>query len=451
MNVQAPDMTSSSLRERAAGLLERTRQRTLELIEPLSEQALNEVHDPLMSPIVWDLGHIANFEDLWLVQRTSGMKPFVELGDVYDPFTTPRRDRGRLPYLRSEDGLAYLNAVRERTLTALQEADLSDESDRLLAGGFVYDLVARHEQQHSETILQTLQIMRDGYQPQHSRELPAEGEAHTGMVLVDAGPVEIGAHPDWFAYDNERPPETREVASFLIDVEPVTNGQVLEFIEHGGYERQEWWSEQGWQWRERERILLPRYWTREDGGFWVRSFGQLERVDPRKPACHVSWYEADAFARYAGKRLPTEAEWEKAASWTPEGDKRRYPWGDDEPSAERTNLDQLGFGTAPAGAYPNGASAIGARQLIGDVWEWTASGFEAYPGFDAFPYSEYSAPFFGGPFKVLRGGSWATQPEAVTTTFRNWDFPERRQIFAGFRCAQDAEPQRAKPQGLRRP
>jgi iron(II)-dependent oxidoreductase len=172
----------------------------------------------------------------------------------------------------------------------------------------------------------------------------------------------------------------------------------------------------------------------------VRWFDSLEPLDSSKPVCCVSWFEADAYARYAGKRLPREAEWEKAASWTPSGEKRPYPWGEEPPSRSKANLDQLSFSTAPAGAYPEGTSAYGAEQMLGDVWEWTASGFDAYPGFEAFPYSEYSEPFFCGLFKTLRGGSWATQPEAVTTTFRNWDYPDRRQIFAGFRCARDAEP-----------
>jgi iron(II)-dependent oxidoreductase len=439
MRVKAPDTTAGSPKERAAELLERTRQRTLELIEPLSEQALNEVHDPLMSPIIWDIGHIATFEDLWLVQHAAHQPPLQEeLGTVYDPFTAPRRERGQLPYLRSEECLAYLNAVRERSLEALERADLSDESDRLLHGGFVYELVARHEQQHSETILQTLQIMSDAYHPKHSTRLPESGSADSGMVLIEAGPVEIGAGSDGFAYDNERPAHERDIASFLIDVHPVTNGQMLEFIEDGGYDRHEFWSEQGWQWREREGVSLPRYWALEEGGVTVRSFGTFQQIDPRRPVCHVSWYEADAFARYARKRLPSEDEWEKAAA-AAGGSKRRYPWGDDAPTPRCANLDQRGFGTAPTGTYPDGASAFGVEQLVGDVWEWTASGFHAYEGFEPFPYPEYSEPFFRGPFKVLRGGSWATQPEAISNTFRNWDYPERRQIFAGFRCARDAE------------
>jgi iron(II)-dependent oxidoreductase len=443
MSAGSPEITAGTLHDRVIGLLERTRQRTLDLVEPLSEDALNAVHDPLMSPIVWDLGHIANFEEQWIVQRAGGRKPLrEELGSVYDPFTAPRHERGRLPYLPSEQCFGYMDAVRERTLACIDEAQIFEESDPLLAGGFVFGLVARHEQQHSETVLQTLQIMStETYAPARRNELPSAVRTPAEMVLVEGGPFSMGAEQDWFAYDNERPSHMREVRPFWIDALPVTNEQMAEFIEDGGYERREWWSDEGWEWREGKRCTLPLYWQRDPDGYRVRSFERCERLDARRPVCHVSWYEADAYARYAGKRLPTEAEWEKAASWDPDGGtKRRYPWGDEWPSASRANLDQLAFGTAEAGAYPEHASTYGAQQMLGDVWEWTSSGFDSYGGFRAFPYSEYSEPFFGGPFKVLKGGSWATQPHAVTTAFRNWDYPERRQIFAGFRCARDAGP-----------
>jgi iron(II)-dependent oxidoreductase len=435
------DLPSASLEERIADSLERTRRRTLALVEGLSDEVLNAVHDPLMSPIIWDLGHIANFEELWLVRRVGGEHALrEELGSVYDAFTAPRRERGKLEYLRSEECFAYMDAVRRRALDCLAAADLSNGDDRLLANGFVYELIIRHEQQHTETILQTLQIIESGAcTPSPRIDLPRPDERPEGMVLVSGGAFELGAADDWFAYDNERPRHERELAPFCIDVVPVTNGEFSEFIHAGGYERPDWWSHEGWKWRERECIELPRYWQRDGDGFAVRSFSRMRPIDERHPVCHVSWYEADAFARSRGKRLPTEEEWERAASRDPSSrSKLRYPWGD---AYERrlANLDQLAFGTAAVGAYPDGASPCGAHQMMGDVWEWTASGFDRYDGFEAFPYREYSEAFFGGPFKVLRGGSWATQPHAVTTAFRNWDYPERRQIFAGFRCARDED------------
>jgi gamma-glutamyl hercynylcysteine S-oxide synthase len=424
-----PTATESLPTSRAvtAERLERTRARTLALVEGLSEDALNRVHDPLMSPIVWDLGHIATFEDLWLAQNAFGVAPLREgLGRVYDPFTAVRSERGRLPYLRSDDCLEYMRAVRARTLALLEDADLSPDAGPLLAGGFSSELVLRHEQQHAETILQTMQISGEACRPRRVYAVPSAPPRRPGeMLLVPGGTFELGAEAalgaNGFAYDNERPRHERGVAAFLIDATPVTNGDYIVFVEETGAE-------------------LPRYWSRDGDRFAARSFADIEPVDPALPVCHVSWREADAYARWAGKRLPTEAEWEKAASWDAAAKvKGAYPWGDSPPTRERANLGQLAFGAAPAGAYAEGAGPCGALGLLGDVWEWTASPFERYPGFRAFPYREYSEAFFGGPYRVLRGGSWATATEAVSNTFRNWDHPERRQIFAGFRCVKDVE------------
>ena len=443
--------SAAPLEQALVELLDRTRRRTLELVEPLSDEALNAVHDPLMSPIAWDLGHIANFEEIWLVQHVGRRGPLRdELGPIYDQFVAPRRDRGKLPYLRSEDCLDYMQAVRDLTLAHLAEADMSEGSDPVLARGFIYELVARHEQQHSETILQTLQIMTAqpyararsatpeisaGARP---RSRASTAPLHDGMVFVESGPFEMGAPSDWFAYDNERALHTVEVGSFWIDQHPVTNGSMVEFIEDRGYGARECWSQEGWEWKEKEGIALPKYWKREHDSYWVREFGRTQPLDPARPACHVSWHEAEAFARWAGKRLPSEAEWEKAACWSPQGaEKAPYPWGEEPWRPARADLDQLGFGTSPIGSHPEGASSYGVQGMSGGVWEWTASGFEGYPRFQAFPYREYSTPFIGGPFKVLRGGAWATQPLLGTTTFRNWDYPDRRQIFSGFRCARD--------------
>ena len=414
-------------REAIAARLEAVRARTMLLVEQVSDETLNTVHSPLMSPIVWDLGHIATFEDLWLARSAFGKAMLRErLGDVYDPNAAPRSERGGLPYLRSEDAFRYMDDVRARVLDLLDGADLSPGSSPLLRDAFVFEMVLRHEQQHTETILQTLQLMTsDEYLPPRRRAV-SDAEVVSGDVVVPAGSFDMGTGPGEFAYDNERPRDTRAMSAFRIDRAPVSNGAFLEFIGDGGYERAELWPVEGWTWRTEEQAVAPAYWHHEDGQWLVRSFGRLAPVDPQLPVCHVSWFEADAFARWAGKRLPTEAEWERAAAGARSG-------------AGCANLDQLAFATAPAGVFAQGESAGGLRQSLGDVWEWTASGFDAYTGFEAFPYPEYSQDFFGGPFNVLRGGSWATQAGAVTTTFRNWDYPGRRQIFAGFRCAADVE------------
>ncbi len=254
---------------------------------------------------------------------------------------------------------------------------------------------------------------------------------------MPAGPFEMGTDLEPWAYDNERPAHVVDLPAFAIDTFPVSNHRYAEFIADGGYHQARWWTEAGWEWRCREGLEHPQFWRPEGGGTWSRiRFGWQEHVPPDEPVQHVCWYEADAYARWAGRRLPTEAEWEKAASWTPDGRKLRYPWGN-EWVPGMANLDQSRFGPDPIGSHAAGTGPWGCHQMVGDVWEWTASDFEPYPGFGAFPYREYSEVFFGSGYKVLRGGSWATSPRAVRTTFRNWDHPIRRQIFAGFRCASD--------------
>jgi iron(II)-dependent oxidoreductase len=410
--------------------LDEARRRTLALVEPIAVEDLERVHSPLMSPLVWDLGHIAAFEDLWLVHRYAGedmVRP--ELAEVYDAFETPRAGRGDLPFLRTEGALEYLAEVRERALAA---------TDRLGVGdGLLHELVVRHEHQHGETMLQTISLARLDYEP--ARWVDSRpGGGYTGLELVEVpgGPCQLGAGPEGFAYDNERPRHDAELAPFCIGRTPVTNATWRHFAEGGGYERREWWTDEAWHWKEQYDITHPLHWT-DDGREW--SINGLVPIDPDRPVVHVSWFEADAFARAHGLRLPTEAEWERAATWDQEtGAARPYPWGEHAPDASRANLDQLAFGPAQAGAYPGGAAPSGCLGMLGDVWEWTASEFRGYPGFVAHPYREYSEVFFGPDYRVLRGGSWATRARVATPTFRNWDHPQRRQIFAGLRVAADA-------------
>jgi iron(II)-dependent oxidoreductase len=415
--------------------LSETRARTLALVASVSEDDLERVHSKLMSPLAWDLGHIAAFEDLWLVHRHGGRALLHgELLDVYDALETPRAGRGELPFLSPGAAREYLDQVRERTLEVIEE--------RGVGNGFLHELVVRHEQQHNETMLQTLALARlPGYELEGAVPVPeSRRAAPTGleMVAVGAGEFRLGAGSDRFAYDNERPQHQTDTRGYLIGRHPITNATYLKFVEGGGYERREWWTDEGWSWKEDYDISRPACWTEDHRGEW--RLGRLEPFHPDRPVVHVSWFEADAFARSHGARLPTEAEWEKAATWDQDrGAPRRYPWGEDPPvHGVHANVDQLGLGTAPAGAYPAGASPYGCLGMIGDVWEWTASEFSGYPGFRPYPYREYSEVFFGPVYRVLRGGSWATRARTITPTFRNWDYPERRQIFSGFRIARDA-------------
>ena len=408
--------------------LSEARSRTRLLVENVCEQDMDRVHTPLMSPLAWDLGHIAAFEDLWASCRTAGLEPLrPELMDVYDAAESPRAGRGDLPFLRCNEALAYQDQVRERTLAVLEREDGAE---------FVWELLIQHEHQHNETMLQTLKLAEPGVYSPTRRQLPDGGQGGGGAVRVEGGSFPLGDSGERFAYDNERPRHDAETDAFEVDRTPVSNGAYREFVEDGGYGRPELWSERGWEWREREGIERPLYWT-EDGG--ERSFDRVEELDPELPVMHVSFHEAEAFACWRGGRLPTEADWEKAAAWDAAVARKHYfPWGEEPATEERANLDQLAFGPAPCGAYPDGASPCGALGMLGDCWEWTASDFVGYPGFRAFPYREYSEVFFGSDYKVLRGGAWATRPSIARATFRNWDYPERRQIFVGFRCVRDA-------------
>ena len=352
--------------------LHETRAATLRLVEGLDDDALHRPLHPIMSPLVWDLAHIAAYEDLWCVRRLTG-EPLLreDLAAVYDAFETPRAMRSDLALLDRDAAGEYLDAVRERTLAALAERGPSD----------LHELALRHELQHTETMRQALFLGGlPGGTPDAMPVFPGEPE----WVEIPGGTLSMGAAGDGFAYDNEKPRREVDVPAFRITRTPITNATFLRFVEGGGYQRREWWSDEGWAWKEEHDITHPLGWT--GGG-------------DDHPVQHVSWFEAAAFARSleGGRaRLPTEAEWERAAT-------RDH-------AIEGTRL----------------------------VWEWTSAEFDGYPGFSAHPYREYSEVFFRRGYRVLRGGSWATSPRVATCTFRNWDLPQRRQIFSGLRLVQEA-------------
>jgi gamma-glutamyl hercynylcysteine S-oxide synthase len=391
--------------------LDSARARTLGLLAPIADADLVDQVSPLMSPLVWDLAHIGHYEELWLLRNVVGAAPTNELfDDVYDAFKHPRRDRPSLPILGPPEARAFVAAVRKRVLDALETIDLADD-DPLLRDGFVYGMVVQHEHQHDETMLATIQLMEDFAHPDADdwRPSPVLGSETGAMrsfsfpeqVAIDGGTYAIGTDEHAWVYDNERPRHEVEVAPFVIDRTPVTNHQYRAFVDDGGYDDARLWSAAGWEWRQDAAVEAPQFWRREGGGDWSRlRYGRREELPLDEPVQHVCWHEADAFATWRGARLPTEAEWETAAE------------REGEPG--------------------------GPQQMVGDVWEWTATDFAGYPGFVSFPYREYSEVFFGREYKVLRGGSWASDAGVRRATFRNWDYPIRRQIFAGFRCAADA-------------
>jgi iron(II)-dependent oxidoreductase len=421
-----------------AQLLTEARDRTLLLIAGLSDDDLHQQHDPLMSPIIWDVGHIAHFEELWLTQNLDGPIEFSEMPGLYNPFEHPRATRASLPLPTLSQMRTRLEEIRTRVLDRLDSLEWSDDNP-LLAGGYVYNMVLQHEYQHNETILQTLQLKKGRpYNAPRAITFPRRPIPAGGMVGFEGGRVTIGTTDRAAAYDNERPLHDVELRPFMIDRNPVTNGRFLDFMMDKGYQRAEFWSEAGRRWLAESGAIAPKYWSRDAEEWMSQRMDVTTVVDATRPVCHVCYYEAEAFANWDGKRLPTELEWETAASWdASKQTARRFPWGDADADSRIANVDQLAFDTAPIGTY-SAVSPIGCSGMIGDVWEWTSSDFSGYPGFQTFPYKEYSEEFFGTDYKVLRGGSWATRPNAIRNTFRNWDYPIRRQIFSGFRCARDA-------------
>ncbi|MEX2549007.1 MAG: ergothioneine biosynthesis protein EgtB [Nitriliruptoraceae bacterium] len=421
--------------------LEHGRGRTHRLLAALTEQDLHEQPVDFLSPLVWDVGHIACFEDLWLVRRLTDRPSRDPARDqLYDAFEHPRWTRGDLPLMPAPDAMRYLDDVRRETLDVLTGLELAPDAS-LLADGVVHRMITQHEHQHQETMLQALDLReRHPYGPARIDPVGTTRRVDDlDRVLIPGGRFPLGTEDRRWSYDNERPQHVVEVGPFELDRFLVTARRFAAFIDDGGYDRAELWSERGWAWRCEAGHRAPQGWLRDPDGGWSRlRFGFREALDPRDPVQHISHFEAEAFARWAGGRLPTEAEWEKAASWDPATrTKRRYPWGDGPPTPHRVNLEGHRFGPAPVGSYPAGASALGVEQLAGDVYEWTSSAFDPYPGFTAFPYREYSEVFFGGDYRVLRGSSWAIGPMMARTTYRNWDHPYRRQIFAGLRVAYD--------------
>ncbi len=431
------------LRSRIAEELARTRARTATLTDAVDDGDLMRQHSPLMSPLVWDLAHVGNQEELWLVRDVGGRPPVrQDIDDLYDAFKQSRRDRPTLPLLPPPEARAYVATVRDKVHDLLDRVTFDDRP--LLADGFAFGMIVQHEQQHDETMLATHQL-RSGPAVLDAPPPPEPRARVGGEVLVPAGEFSMGTDTDPWALDNERPAHRVRLPAYVIDATPVTNGAYAAFIADGGYEDPRWWSEAGWAHRREAGLTAPMHWRRDGDGWAYRRFGRWAPVRDDEPVVHVCWYEAQAYAAWAGKRLPTEAEWEKAARWDPAtGRSRRYPWGDADPTVEHANLGQRHLWPAPVGAYPAGASPLGVHQLIGDVWEWTSTSFRGHPGFTAFPYREYSEVFFGDDHRVLRGGSFGTDRAACRGTFRNWDYPIRRQIFSGFRCARDATGEEAR-------
>jgi len=420
--------------EAAASLweaLEDARRTTLRLIDGITEAQARQQPDPAFSPLAWHLGHVGWQEEVWALRAASGSAPIdPKLDRIFDSFRSEKSSRGaRLPPIA--DLRSYLLHVRARTREVLERAD-PEGGGPLLRGGWVFHFLANHERQHAETM--AVVRLLGGWTLPHLPPMRSGRRPDPAFIPIDGGSFPLGCDDDPESWDNERCAHSVELRAYGIGMFPVTNGEWLEFMEAGGYSEDRFWSQEGRLWRSANGITAPLHWVRAGDGWERRTLAGPRPVDPSHPVAHVSWFEADAFARFAGARLPTEAEWERAASWDEaSGRKWRWPWGDG--LADEANLDLKNGDTTPCA--PNQRSPSGALQLGGDVWEWTSTPFGPYPGFRADPYRGYSEPWFGDEHRVLRGGCHLTHPMNARASFRNWFHPGMRAIPSGLRLARD--------------
>jgi iron(II)-dependent oxidoreductase len=426
--------------ESAAEWLRDARRRTLALADDLTDQQLEVPLLPILNPPLWELGHVGWFQERWLLRHYGGRPPLRADGDaLFDSSAVAHDSRWRLPLLSRAATLAYLESVLDRVLATLPTGVLPPDQ------AYFCWLVVMHEDMHGEAFTYTRQTL--GYAPPRTAAAAtaADGRPLTGDAVIPGGEFRLGAEPAEraFVFDNEQWAHSVRIAPFAIARAAVTNGEFAAFVGDGGYRRRELWSAEGWTWREGAGAEHPVYWAPEPSGggpgWRRREFDRWVALGEDLPVIHVNAFEAEAYCAWAGRRLPSEAEWEMAAAGAPaQTAKRRWPWGDALPSdgGVPARWEGRALGCAPVSAYPEGDSAWGCRQMMGNVWEWTASAFRPYPGFSAGPYRDYSQPWFTPEHRVLRGGCWATRARLLRDTWRNFYPAHRRDVFAGFRtCA----------------
>jgi iron(II)-dependent oxidoreductase len=419
------------------------RQRTLDLVADLDDEQLKGPYLPIINPMLWEIGHVAWFQEKWVLRHACKQKPIREDADaIWDSIAISHTSRWNLPLPSRDETIAYLCEVRDLILAALQ---YDEQVERL---SYFVRYTTFHEDMHNEAFTYTRQTL--AYPPPRFSDaaIPQTTASQTFPMVGDAevpgGSFLLGAaHNEPFVFDNEKWAHPVEIGAFAIGRVPVTEAEYVAFVEDGGYRRSEFWTTEGWKWRESVNAEHPVYWQKNSDGQWARRhFNQWFSLEPNLPVIHVNWYEAMAYCQWAGRRLPTEAEWEFAAAMEAQSgenlvslEKRRFPWGNANPSLERVNMDWKRMGCIDVGALPESDSAFGCRQMIGNVWEWTISDFQPYPGFVMDAYKEYSEPWFG-THKVLRGGCWTTRSRMLRNTWRNFYTPDRRDVLAGFRtCA----------------
>jgi len=438
-------------------LYQQVRARTLEIVAPLEIEDYVIQTAEFMSPPRWHIGHTSWFFETVLQKYQPGYQIYSEdflfyFNSYYEGFgqRIERPKRGTRSRPTVAETVAYRAHIDEQMARFIERVSDHDDAEEILA---IVRLGLEHEMQHQELLVYDIKHLLCDQFDASIAVAPRAIEAVGGMAEVEGGLFKLGygAGKDAgeppagmralrpFAFDNEKPQHKVFLEDFLIDRAPVTSGEYLEFIKARGYQDFRWWHSAGWESVNSEKWRAPLYWEQSDGEWMIRDFAGLHQVKDKlnEPVSHVSFLEASAYAKWAGKRLPTEAEWEKAASFSPAlNAKREFPWGIAPPDDNLGNLFENGlWGVAPIGAFPDGQSPYGCQQMIGDVWEWTTSDYTPYPGFKS-DFDEYNDKWFIGQ-KVLRGGSFATPRLHIRTTYRNFFHPEERWMVSGFRCAKD--------------
>jgi iron(II)-dependent oxidoreductase len=417
---------------RLGAMIEDARQRTLALVADLCDPQLLGDKRSIVNPLLWEIGHVAWFQEYWVLRHGLGRPPLRADGDaLYDSTAIAHDRRWELPLPSRAGTLDYMAAVQDRVLAAVTAPD-SDPHTLYLARYCMF-----HEDMHDEAFTYTRQTLGYPAPPWAPATATAPVGATTrGDRVIPAHPLRLGAERGAsFVFDNEKWAHPVDVEKFAIAAVPVTQDEFRGFVEAGGYGRADLWCERGWSWRQRAAAAHPVYWRGSRTAGWQRrEFDRWVDLEPNRPMLHVNWYEAEAYCRWAGRRLPSEAEWEAAALHGGDG-KPAFPWGDEPPSPTHAHLDWRSRGCVDVDAHPAGDTRGGLRQMIGNVWEWTATTFEPYPGFEPDMYQEYSLPWFGAR-KVLRGGCFCTTARMIRATWRNYREPHRRDTFTGFRTCE---------------
>jgi iron(II)-dependent oxidoreductase len=419
-----------------AAIMDDAHRRSIALTAGLDDSQLMGSRLPTVNPLRWEIGHVAWFYENFILRDLYGHAPILPQGDeLYDSAAVLQDTRWDLPLPGMDETIRYAATVKNRCLERLGEG-LASERD-----SFMYQFATFHEDMHTEAYIysrQTLGYPAPRFDGSGAPRAPAGG--HPGDASIPGGTFRLGAEREApFLYDNEKWAHPVALQPFSIAKAPVTGAEFAAFVDAGGYRKREFWSDAGWEWREQAGASHPVHWLCGADGVRLRRFDEVLPLPSDEPVIHVNWFEANAWCAWAGRRLPTEAEWEAAALGEPEGGrlaatKRTYPWGEAPPEPRRANLDGWSLGCMDVGALPDGDSAFGCRQMLGNVWEWTADTFQPFPGFCPDSYREYSESRFHRT-KVLRGGAWATRGRMLTGRYRNFFAPERRDIMAGFRTA----------------